>query len=98
MSCIALGFVALAVGQTVASWSTDLVEDRRRLRVFVVVDDRRLCRMQCGPAAFRARHGAPGIVATANAAILAGVVIAIAYSLMRVGGETIFPPRPRRHA
>ena len=37
ISVISLCFVALAVGQTIASWSTDLVEERRRLRVFVVV-------------------------------------------------------------
>ena len=37
MTAISLAFVALAVGQTIASWSADLVEDRRRLRVFVVV-------------------------------------------------------------
>src|ERR1700730_4312456 len=37
ISMISLAFVALAVGQTITSWSTDLVEERRRLRVFVVV-------------------------------------------------------------
>src|SRR3954449_11757948 len=31
-----LGFIALAVGQTIASWSADLVEGRRRLRLFIV--------------------------------------------------------------
>src|SRR5258706_7979189 len=36
-SVISLVFVALAVSQTIASWSTDLVEERRRVRVFVVV-------------------------------------------------------------
>jgi len=49
---------------------------------------------------FMPASGSPNIVPTANAAILAAVVIAIAYSLMGVGGETIFPapsdqlPRP----
>jgi hypothetical protein len=37
ISLISLGFVVLAVGQTITSWSTDLIEERRRLRVFVVV-------------------------------------------------------------
>ena len=36
INLIALGFIALAVAQTVASWSTDLVERRRRVRVFIV--------------------------------------------------------------
>ncbi len=37
MTVISLTFVGLAAGQTMASWTADLVEDRRRLRVFVVV-------------------------------------------------------------
>jgi hypothetical protein len=34
INLLVLGFIALAVGQTIASWSADLVEGRRRLRVF----------------------------------------------------------------
>jgi AraC-like DNA-binding protein len=34
--------------------------------------------------------GSPGLVNTANAAVLAGVVAAIAYSLTRVSGEDLF--------
>ena len=36
INLIALGFIALAVTQTVASWSSDLVERRRSVRVFIV--------------------------------------------------------------
>ena len=36
INLLVLGFIALAVGQTIASWSADLVEGRRRLRVFIV--------------------------------------------------------------
>ena len=36
VNLIALGFIALAVTQTIASWSADLVERRRRVRVFIV--------------------------------------------------------------
>src|SRR5205085_3233297 len=36
INLLVLGFIALAVAQTVTSWSSDLVEDRRRVRVFVV--------------------------------------------------------------
>ena len=36
VNLIALGFIVLAVAQTVTSWSADLVEGRRRLRVFIV--------------------------------------------------------------
>jgi AraC-like DNA-binding protein len=34
---LALGFIALALAQTVRSWRSDLVEGRRRLRAFIVV-------------------------------------------------------------
>src|SRR4029078_2838108 len=36
INLIALGFIALAVTQTVASWPSDLVERRRSVRVFIV--------------------------------------------------------------
>ena len=36
INLIALGFIVLAVVQTIASWSADLVERRRRVRVFIV--------------------------------------------------------------
>ncbi len=88
---ISLGFVALAVGQTIASWSADLVEDRRRLRVFVVVAAAVYAGVDAVLQLFVPANGSPSIVPTANAAILAAVVVAIAYSLLRVGGETLFP-------
>src|SRR5262245_37717958 len=37
INLLVLGFIALAVVQTFASWSSDLVEQRRRVRVFIVV-------------------------------------------------------------
>jgi AraC-like DNA-binding protein len=91
MSVISLVFVALAVSQTIASWSTDLVEQRRRLRAFVVVATAVYAGFNAVLQLFMPANGSPGLVPTANATILAAVVIAIAYSLMRVGGETIFP-------
>jgi AraC-like DNA-binding protein len=91
ISVVSLCFVALAVVQTIASWSTDLVEERRRLRVFVVVTTAVYAGFNAILQIFVSGNGSPGVVATANAAILAGVVIAIAVSLMRINGETIFP-------
>jgi AraC-like DNA-binding protein len=90
ISAISLLFVALAIGQTVASWSTDLVEERRRLRVFVVVATAVYAGFNAVIQLFAPLSGAPSVVSTVNAAILAGVVIAIAVSLMRVKGATIF--------
>jgi AraC-like DNA-binding protein len=90
ITVISLAFVALAVGQTVASWPTDLVEDRRRLRVFVVCATAVYAGFNAVVQLFLPIGGAPGVGAAVNAAILAAVVIAIAVSLMRVKGETIF--------
>ncbi len=90
ISVISLGFVALALTQTVASWSADLIEERRRLRVFVVAAAAAYTGANAVLQLFVAGSGSAGIVVTANAAILAGVVLAIAFSLIRIGGETIF--------
>ena len=57
INLIALGFIALVVVQTIASWSSDLVERRRGVRVY-----RRRCRavwrLECHPAdsLVRRRH------------------------------------------
>jgi AraC-like DNA-binding protein len=90
ISVISLVFVALAVAQAIASWSADLVEARRRLRVFVVVAAAAYAGFNAVAEIFLPVTGSPGVVATVNAAILAGVVVAIAVSLMGVRGETIF--------
>lgn len=92
ISVISLAFVALAVGQTIASWSTDLVEERRSLRVFVVVAAAVYAGFNAVAQIFLPVAGSPGMVPTVNAIILAGVVIAIAVSLLRVQGEMIFAP------
>lgn len=92
ISVISLGFVALAVGQTIASWSTDLVEERRRLRVFVVVTAAVYAGFNAIVQMFAPPSNAPDVISTANAAMLAAVVVAIAVSLLRVRGETIFAP------
>jgi AraC-like DNA-binding protein len=92
ISVISLAFVALAVAQTVASWSTDLVEQRRSLRAFVVAAAAVYAGFNALAQIFVPIADAPGVVPTVNAAILAGVVIAIAVSLMRVKGEAIFAP------
>ena len=91
VTVISLAFVGLAVGQTVASWSADLVEDRRRLRVVVVVATAIYAVVNAVLQFVVSGNGSPGVVTTAHNAILAAVVIALAGSLMRVGGETIFP-------
>ncbi len=90
LTLIALVFIALAVGQSIASWSADLVEARRRLRVFIV--------------AATAIYGGintllqlvPGsdppslLFSVINALALAGIVATIAWSMMRTAGDDLF--------
>jgi AraC-like DNA-binding protein len=91
VNLVALGFIALAVTQTITSWSIDLVERRRGVRVFIV-----------GAAALYGGMNAVlqismqggqqiGIANTVNSAILAGVVASICYAMMRVDGADLFP-------
>jgi len=61
------------------------------LRVFVVVTTAIYAGFNAIVQIFVTWNGSASIVATANAVILAGVVVAIAYSLMRIDGETLFP-------
>jgi AraC-like DNA-binding protein len=94
VNLLALGFIALAVGQTIASWSSDLVEGRRRVRAFIV-----------GAAALYGGlnavlqiaidGGSAGEIAnTLNSALLAAVVTAISLAMMRVDGADLFPAAP----
>jgi AraC-like DNA-binding protein len=93
INLIALGFIALAVAQTIASWSEDLVERRRGVRVFIV-----------GAAALYGglnailqilwSGGGSETASTVNSAALAGVVAAISFAMMRVDGADLFPVRP----
>ncbi|MBP0112424.1 helix-turn-helix domain-containing protein [Bradyrhizobium vignae] len=90
VNLIVLGFIALAVAQTIRSWSADLVERRRRVRVFIV----------CAAALYGGLNallqilaaGSAGDVAnTINAGVLACIVAAIACAMMRIDGADLFP-------
>jgi AraC-like DNA-binding protein len=93
VNLIALGFIVLAVVQTIASWSSDLVERRRGVRVFIV-----------GAAALYGGVNAilqivwsgagTEIANTVNSAALAAVVAAISFAMMRVDGADLFPVVP----
>jgi AraC-like DNA-binding protein len=89
LSLIALGFNALAIGQALTSWSADLVESRRRLRLFIIGT----------AAAYGAAYaglqllpgGEPVFASAVNAGILAAIVSVTAALLTRVTGANIFP-------
>lgn len=90
INLLVLGFIALALVQTIASWSADLVEERRRVRVFIVIAAALYGGLNAvlhltiplGPAA--------EIANTANGALLACVVAAICVAMLRVGGAEVF--------
>ena len=93
INLLALGFIALAVGQVIASWSADLVEGRRRLRIFIVA----AAALYGGINAILQILVSGGDTATianianaANVAILAGIVAAISSAMMRVDGVELF--------
>ncbi|MCS3730559.1 helix-turn-helix domain-containing protein [Bradyrhizobium betae] len=91
VNLIVLGFIALAIVQTIASWPADLVERRRRVRVFIV----------CAAALYGGLNALLQIVVagsdvgdladTINAGVLACIVAAITYAMMRVDGADLFP-------
>ena len=90
VNLIVLGFIALAIMQTIGSWSADLVERRRRVRVFIV----------CAAALYGGLNAllqilvgsdVGDVVNTVNTGVLASIVAAIAYAMMRVDGADLFP-------
>src|SRR5271165_535548 len=91
INLLALGFIGLALGQTVSSWSADLVEGRRRLRVFIVV----AAALYGGLNAvlqLLALHGeAAEIASIVNIAVLAAIVAAICVAMMQVTARDLFP-------
>ena len=88
---LALGFIALAVGQTIASWSADLVEGRRRVRVFIVSAAALYGGMNAMLQIAISSNGASEVANAVNSAVLALIVAAISYAMMRVDGAELFP-------
>ena len=94
INLLVLGFIALAVGQTFASWSADLVEGRRRLRVFIVSAAALYGGINAVLQILVSGREAADVANTANAALLAGIVAAICYSMTRVAAVDLFPVAP----
>jgi AraC-like DNA-binding protein len=94
INLIALGFIALAVTQTISSWSADLVERRRRVRVFIVGASALYGGINAVLQIFLSGGAAAEVTNTVNSAALAGVVAAISYAMMRVDGADLFTAAP----
>jgi AraC-like DNA-binding protein len=90
INIVALGFIGLAVGQTIASWSADLVEGRRRLRIFIVAAAALYGGINALLQILVPGGDAGAIAGTANAAVLAAIVAAISFAMMRVDGADLF--------
>jgi len=91
VNLIVLGFIALAIGQTIASWPADLVERRRRVRVFIVCAAALYGGLNAALQIAVAGHRVGDLADTINAGVLACIVAAIAYAMMRVDGADLFP-------
>jgi AraC-like DNA-binding protein len=94
VNLLALGFIALAVVQTVTSWSADLVEGRRRVRVFIVGAAALYGGLNAILQISMAGGGSVEVANILNSAALAAVVAAISIAMMRVDGADLFPVAP----
>jgi hypothetical protein len=94
----AVVFAVLAGAQTLGSWRGDLVEPRRRLRLFVVVAAAGYA-VVTGLAGIVGEHPTPAAAGVAEAGLLAAIAATVAWSLLRVsGGEMLFPVWPEQTA
>ena len=92
LTLLSLGVIALAVGQSIVSWSTDLVEGRRLLRVFIIgaaaLDSAVNTAMQ-----LLLRGDQPPLVVSAiNAAVLLVIVTVTTWAMTRAAGDEVFQP------
>lgn len=93
LALAALGFAALAVVQTVASWRADLIERRRQLRLFIVGASSVYIVLTALANLLGMQRAAPLAVSLTEACGLAAIAIAVAWSLLRVAaGGSLFPP------
>ncbi len=91
VNLIALGFIILAVAQTIGSWSADLVEGRRNLRIFIVAATALYGGLNAMAQMLALRGDAAEIANVANSAILACIVAMITSAMMRVTARDLFP-------
>jgi AraC-like DNA-binding protein len=91
INLLALGFIALAVIQTVRAWTADLVEQRRRLRLFIVSAAALYGGVNAVLQIAVSGSEAAAIANVANSAVLAGIVAAISVAMIHVQAGDLFP-------
>ena len=79
-------FALLAVGQTLASWRADLVEGRRRLRLFIVGASSLYIVLTAAAQLAGSSHPVPAEASLTGAIGLLVIATAVAWALLRVGG------------
>lgn len=90
INLIALGFILLAVAQTVSSWSADLVEGRRRLRVFIVSASALYGGLNAVLQLLSLQGEAAEIANVVNISLLAAIVATITVAMMQVTARDLF--------
>ncbi len=88
----------LAVGQTLRSWRADLVEERRRLRVFIVAATALYTMVEAATHLAFWPTTTPPLAAAVNAFGLAGMALIVTWSLAHVGGNGVFAAAPAQAA
>ena len=86
-----VALAVLAVGYTLSSWRADLVEERRRLRVFIVGATALYIAVEAAFDLAFQPVPRPAFASTANAAGLAAMALIITSSLLRVTTAGLFP-------
>ncbi len=89
---VPLLFAGLAAAAAAAHWRSDLVEQRRRLRAFIVSTGIAYTLVMLA-----ARLGSPqgrlsAVTATVDAALLLAIVGVVAWRMLRLSGSELFPP------
>ena len=90
INLLTLGFIGLALAQTISSWSADLVEGRRRLRAIIVVVAALYGGLNDVLQIFTFGTDAAEFASTVNAALLAGVVAWISIAMTQVTAGDLF--------
>ena len=86
-----LVFGALAMIPAISTWRVDLVERRRRIRLFVVVASSLYIGVTALAQLAGMQHTAPAEGSLAGAVGLLLISSVVAFSLVRVGHDTLFP-------
>ena len=92
---LALGFIGLTLAQTIRSWSADLVEERRRVRAFVVIASLSYGGVNALLQIASAGGGPSELANVINAGMFLAVVGTVALMLLRVGAGDVLAPEPQ---